>query len=47
MLNVGELVATLSVRFERNIDILVPFFFKKKALRKVDFGRANHEKPSL
>lgn len=31
MLNVGELVATLSVRFERNIDILVPL--KKKKTR--------------
>lgn len=47
MLNVGELVATLSVRFERNIDILVPLKKKNKALRKVDFGRANHENPAF
>lgn len=39
----GELVATLSIRFEKNTDILIPS--KNKALRKADLGRANHENP--
>lgn len=37
MLNVGELVATLFVRFERNIDILVPLK-KKRHLGKWILG---------
>lgn len=45
MLNVGELVATLSIRFEKNTDILIPL--KIKALRKVDLGTTNHDNPGF
>lgn len=46
MLNVGELVATLSVRFERNIDILVPFF-KKRHLGKWILGEQTMKNPAF
>lgn len=45
MLNVGKPIATVSIRFEKNTDILIPL--KTKALRKVYLGRADHENPVI
>lgn len=45
MLNGGEPIAAVSIRFEKNTDILIPL--KTKALRKVYLGRADHENPVI